>query len=80
MDKQELSAADVERINRDKNQLEDSLRSVAEKKEQLDKTIWEREMVASKRLEELERSVNAYHKQAEKVKQYYFGTLCMRFS
>lgn len=67
LEKQELSAQDVERITRDRTQLEESLRSVAMRKEGLDKTVWEREMNAAKSLEELEKTVNAYHKQAEKV-------------
>eukprot|EP01137_Pigoraptor_chileana_P026347 Opistho-2@7459 len=67
LDHQEMSAADVERINMEKAKLEESLRSVGAQREAAERDIWEREMSASKKLEQLEASVNAYHKLAERL-------------
>jgi SMC interacting uncharacterized protein involved in chromosome segregation len=51
LEKQEISAADVEKMNIQKEKLERSLRTFTEQKEALTKIVWEREMVVAKKLQ-----------------------------
>lgn len=61
---QDISAADVERMNKDRNQLEEALRAATAQREAVQHAIWEAEGDIHRRIEELERSVHGYNSRA----------------
>eukprot|EP00742_Colponemidia_sp_Colp-10_P004817 GILJ01005142.1.p1 GENE.GILJ01005142.1~~GILJ01005142.1.p1 ORF type:complete len:633 (-),score=137.25 GILJ01005142.1:214-2112(-) len=66
-DSQELTPEDVERMRQEKHMLEESLREVTAKKEEVQKSVWEIEMKLAKKAEDMERAVRAYNNGAEKL-------------
>ncbi|XP_070568696.1 kinetochore protein NDC80 homolog [Ptychodera flava] len=67
-DTQELSAADVERINREKRDLTRHVEALEKEKEEIDKQIWNEEMEISRQHEEAENHVQEYNNQARQLK------------
>ncbi|XP_077977055.1 kinetochore protein NDC80 homolog [Glandiceps talaboti] len=67
-DTQEFSAADVERINREKRDLARHLETLDKEKEEVDKQMWAEEMEIAKQHEETEKHVQEYNSLARQLK------------
>ena len=58
---QQINLADVDRMSREKSKMKEILRHVIGQREGLDKTVWDAEVLLSKKLEDLEGAVLTYH-------------------
>jgi kinetochore protein NDC80 len=63
-DAQDLSAADVERMNKDRNMLEETLSQAVAQKETAQAAVWQLEVEISKKFEELDRIVHTFNGKA----------------
>ena len=64
---QELTPADVERIKNARAKLDEQLKAVVAKKEELDQRAWKSEMALSKKLEVAENMANEFNRLAESL-------------
>ncbi|KAI9102541.1 HEC/Ndc80p family-domain-containing protein [Phlyctochytrium arcticum] len=67
VDSQEISAADVDRMTAERDQLHTNLKAVAIKMEDANKGLWEKEIEMQKKMDHLERLVQEYNSFAYKV-------------
>ncbi|XP_059830818.1 kinetochore protein NDC80 homolog [Hypanus sabinus] len=67
-DRQENSAVDAMKMNREKNELHQTLMSLSESLEDADKRMWKEEINVSKAKEMLEIKLQEYHTMARKLK------------
>lgn len=66
-DNQEMTPADVEKINSLQHQLERDLASVAQRKEATEQEAWRLEVAVNKRLEQVEQTAAAFNSMAEQL-------------
>ncbi|KAJ1344542.1 hypothetical protein BSLG_000066 [Batrachochytrium salamandrivorans] len=67
VDAQEISPADVDRMNAERDQLAFSLQTVSTKLESANKAVWEKEIALQKRMDQLEKVVQDYNSHAFKL-------------
>ncbi|EGF78856.1 hypothetical protein BATDEDRAFT_90028 [Batrachochytrium dendrobatidis JAM81] len=67
VDAQDISPADVDRMNAERDQLALSLQTVSTKLETANKIVWEKEIALQKRMDQLEKVVQDYNSQAFKL-------------
>ncbi|KAL2096092.1 hypothetical protein ACEWY4_008240 [Coilia grayii] len=65
---QEFTPADIERINRERNELQQTLDSVSRSLEETEQELWAEEIALSKAREEADKELAEYHKLARKLK------------
>lgn len=61
VEKQEISAADVDRMNAERDQLAKSITLVSDQLDQTNKTVWNKEIAIQKKMDSLERSVEKFN-------------------
>ncbi|KAI8815759.1 HEC/Ndc80p family-domain-containing protein [Fimicolochytrium jonesii] len=67
VDAQEISPADVDRMTAEREQLSQTLESVAQKMEEANTNVWEKEIALQKRMDQLERLIQEYNAFAYKL-------------
>eukprot|EP01135_Chromosphaera_perkinsii_P000689 Nk52_evm1s150 gene=Nk52_evmTU1s150 len=65
---QTMSASDAEQLKGRKSEANDKLNALKKKREEVDKTVWEREMIYSKSLGLLEDAVTRYNQKGEELR------------
>ncbi|KJE89085.1 hypothetical protein CAOG_00634 [Capsaspora owczarzaki ATCC 30864] len=65
IDAQDMSPADVERITKERQQVDEALRAAVVAREEMERIAWEREMQVTRKIAEMEQMISAYNKLAE---------------
>ncbi len=65
--RQELTPADVERINSTRRKQDEQIAALIEKKNEMEGKVWKQEVAIEKRLEELDHTVKDYMRLADKL-------------
>ena len=68
VERQEISPADVERMNNEKAQLEELLTNVANQKDTIEKVIFDKEIQISKKAEDVEREISQFNSLGRKLR------------
>eukprot|EP01050_Picozoa_sp_SAG11_P027366 SAG11_NODE_6901_length_1229_cov_0.900000_1_plen_139_part_10 len=65
---QEMSVGDVQRLQHERQQMDDALRRATEAKERVDKQLWETEKAVANVTETVEEAVRAHNQKCEQLK------------